>query len=428
MAQKFVSSRSLETLEREELVGKVRSLLAEADALSSRISAVNEIGVAINRELNLNKIVATVGRQAKWLLDFDHLSICLRDEETRDWQVRVLYGEPISPVDDWTQTETLGKVLLTNQPLLLKDGTSATFLADYPSQIMIPLTTDGKSLGAIVFACKTASKYNTDDMRIAYILSLQLSPAIRNAQVLHQLERTQQELKLRVEELDAYSHTIAHDLKSPLTSVMLSGEIVLMKYADVLPQDAVESINLMRDSASQMSSMVDQLLMLARLQDLDEMITTVNVRYTVDRAVARFAPIIEEKNVTLQIADKLPDVLGHAQWVEEIFANYISNAIKYMGADNFSPCIKVYSSDELIGDGFIRYNVQDNGVGISAEAQEKLFEMFTRLHTVKAEGLGLGLSIVKRIMGRLNGRLGVESTPGKGSTFWFALPIADKRK
>ena len=115
--------------------------------------------------------------------------------------------------------------------------------------------------------------------------------------------------------------------------------------------------------------------------------------------------------------------MGHAQWIEEIFANLVSNAIKYMGKDNPDPRISIRGKPE--GD-MVRYEVCDTGVGIAPDDQARLFEMFTRLHTVNAEGLGLGLSIVHRIINKLNGQIGVESEVGKGSTFWFSLPAAEQ--
>jgi signal transduction histidine kinase len=113
--------------------------------------------------------------------------------------------------------------------------------------------------------------------------------------------------------------------------------------------------------------------------------------------------------------------MGHTQWIEEVFANLISNAIKYMGKDNPVPSITITGFQIH---NLVRYEVRDTGVGISPKDQAHLFEMFTRLHTVEADGLGLGLSIVRRIISKLNGQLGVESERGKGSAFWFTIPAA----
>jgi signal transduction histidine kinase len=111
-------------------------------------------------------------------------------------------------------------------------------------------------------------------------------------------------------------------------------------------------------------------------------------------------------------------VLGYAAWIEEVWANYLSNAIKYGG----DPPMITLGSD-LPTPGCARFWVRDNGPGLSPNQQSLLFMPFTRLHTGRAEGHGLGLSIVRRIIERLGGSAGVESIPGHGATFFFTLPI-----
>jgi two-component system sensor histidine kinase/response regulator len=128
--------------------------------------------------------------------------------------------------------------------------------------------------------------------------------------------------------------------------------------------------------------------------------------------------------ITVDLSPDLPLALGYGPWLEEVFANLIGNAIKYIGKQNPAPRIAIRGS---LHAGLAYYAVQDNGIGIQPEDQARLFEMFTRFHHDQATGLGLGLSIVQRIVVKLNGTLGVESTPGQGSTFWFALPaVGDK--
>ena len=100
----------------------------------------------------------------------------------------------------------------------------------------------------------------------------------------------------------------------------------------------------------------------------------------------------------------------------------MSNAIKYMGEHKLEPCITIKGA--RLGN-CVRYEVIDNGVSISKEGQLHLFEMFTRLHTIRAEGLGLGLSIVHRMVSRMDGQVGVESSIGNGSSFWFTLNLAE---
>ena len=117
--------------------------------------------------------------------------------------------------------------------------------------------------------------------------------------------------------------------------------------------------------------------------------------------------------------DSWPRALGHAAWVEEVWANYLSNAIKYGGQPP-----RVMLGAEPQQDGMVRYWVRDNGPGLAPEDQARLFTPFTRLDQVRVKGHGLGLSIVRRIVEKLGGQVGVESQLGQGSTFFFILPAA----
>ncbi len=187
------SSRGLENLEREELLQTTRHLLAEVQALSSRIAAVNEIAMAINRALNLDEILRIVGKQAKWLLDFQHLSvyICTRGS----CRFVTLFGAAVE-FDDRAIAETspIGRAMKTGQLQLLRDRsnsqqemTSARSFDAYASQIIIPLQSDRSIIGTINFATVAPAAYTQDDARIGYLLALQLSAAIGNAERFEEL-------------------------------------------------------------------------------------------------------------------------------------------------------------------------------------------------------------------------------------------------
>lgn len=408
---------NLESLDREELLATVRRLLAEADALSSRISAVNEIGTAITRTFDLSKIERVIAQQAKWLLDFAHCSVCLRVNQT--WQVKTLFGPEAPAALDLTTMPNIGPALTNGQAQLIRNGSDSPLLAAYQSQLIIPLSTDEQILGTINFASEAPNVYNSNDMRIAYLLSLQLTSALRNVNTVAELRQTQSELNMRVEELDAYAHTIAHDLKSPLTGILMGCELFQMEFDQKIPAKAVQTVSSIAEGAKVMNRMIEQLLWLTKLRNSQEYINEVWVGDSVKAALLRFSHLLTQEAITVKIAPELPNAYGHGQWVEEVFANLIGNAIKYMGEDNPKPTITIRG--ERRGN-MIRYEVIDTGAGIRQEDQQRLFEMFTRLHTIPTEGLGLGLSIVRRIVQKLGGEVGVESVFGEGSTFWFTLP------
>ncbi len=412
-------SKKLENLSREELLVTVRRVLAEADALSSRIAAVNEIGVAMNETLDLDEILRVVAKQAKWLMDFEHCSICLKEGES--WKTVSLFGKELAEDFNLADSKTIQDIIKYRYPKLVRNGNDSDFLKRYQSQIIIPLIAADSLLGTINFASTSAEAYTQDDMRIGYMLALQISPALRNARIVEQLHSTQEQLELRITDLDTYNHMIAHDLKSPLGGILLSSQLLQIKYADILPDKGKDYIQSIEDSIRHMTSMIDQLLLLAKLRHDENPLTKVNIHESIENVLPRFTTRLEEKSIKLTLASDLPDAFGQAPWVEEVFANLISNAIKYMG-DKAEPSITITTKAE--GD-MIRYSVTDTGIGIKEEDLTSLFEMFKRVEGTNAEGTGVGLALVKRIVQRMNGKFGVESVYGEGSTFWFTLKKAE---
>lgn len=167
--------------DRDTLLQTARRLLAETQALSSRIAAVNEIATAINRALDLDEILRVVGKQAKWLLDFNHCSVCLTQPDG-SWRVVTLFGPPVEMVEPVvTPNDPLDRALKSGTPQLLAQGAAVSFLRPYASTIILPLISSQQTLGTINFASSTDRPYTQEDMRIGYLLALQLSTAILNA-------------------------------------------------------------------------------------------------------------------------------------------------------------------------------------------------------------------------------------------------------
>jgi signal transduction histidine kinase len=270
----------------------------------------------------------------------------------------------------------------------------------------------GEVVGFLGLFSKTPDFYDEMDATRLVTFADQAAVALKNAGLYA-------ELAARNQELDAFAHTVAHDLKAPLSNIL--GHAHLLGVIASLDEESQEFLDGIQSTALHMGDMIDQLLHLAQLRDTIENVCAVNMQDVVSSAVSRFQSQLIERGVVLHRESDLPPALGHGPWLEEVFANLVGNAIKYIGEDNPSPSISI--SGHSLGDQ-VRYEVTDNGLGITPEDQERLFEMFARFHHGEAKGLGLGLSIAKRITQNLNGEIGVESVPGEGSTFWFILPAA----
>ncbi len=244
------------------------------------------------------------------------------------------------------------------------------------------------------------------------------------------LRRLQESLQTEVEkhqqlaaELNAYAHTVAHDLKAPLGLLLGFAEVLEESYTALSPEEVAQLTQRIRRSGQKMRSIIDGLLLLAsvRLEEVPR--RSVNMLAIFLEAEARLRDLIIAYGAEVKRPSSWPNVIAYSPWVEEVWANYLSNAIKYGGTP---PRVDVGSTP--LDNGMMRFWVQDNGGGLTEEEVARLFMPFTRMeHTPAVEGHGLGLSIVQRIVTKLGGQAGVESTPGQGSRFYFTLPLAEER-
>lgn len=220
-------------------------------------------------------------------------------------------------------------------------------------------------------------------------------------------------------ELDAFSHTVAHDLKDPLSTIITYTEI--MNYDEqTIPEPLRNYIDAVGYNAHKLLTIIDELLLLSQTRGAPVKKTPLNMQQIVDEALNRLRYVIDQSEAEISIeVNEWTSVLGYASWVESIWVNYISNAIKYGGRPPHITLGEVPEDDE-----HIRFYVRDNGSGLNEAQQARLFLPFERLKDESARGHGIGLSIVRRIAEKLGGRVGVESQPGEGSTFYVILPRA----
>ena len=248
-----------------------------------------------------------------------------------------------------------------------------------------------------------------------------------------ELRRRTVELESHNEELNAYAHTVAHDIKSPLASIIGFGELLERHSTQFSEEQLTYYFSVIARNGRKITNIVDELLLLSSVREAKVVDSgPLDMAAIIDEAQQRLIHDIAEKSPEFVLPDVWPVALGYAPWVEEIWTNYISNAIKYGGDP---PRIELgytildlerhrYASKIQNSKSRIVFWLRDNGPGLTPKEQGRLFTPFTRFDHVRAKGHGLGLSIVRRIAERLDGEVGVESEVGEGSTFFFTLPAA----
>ena len=243
------------------------------------------------------------------------------------------------------------------------------------------------------------------------------------------------ELETSNEQLDAFADAVAHDLKGPLSTMIGYAEMLKMTVGELSPDEITVHLNAFLRTGYRMTRIVDALLLLAKVYRQDDVgLDTFDMSYAVQEALSQVRPALEARDGEMSEPSTWPWVSGYLPWVIEVWVNYLTNAIKYGGTP---PCLELGYDVPAAVDGpsggtgvregvrFVRFWVKDNGPGLTVAQTARLFTPFTRLQPSRASGHGLGLSIVYRIVARLGGQVGVDSTDGQGCTFWFTLPYVE---
>ncbi len=225
------------------------------------------------------------------------------------------------------------------------------------------------------------------------------------------------ELEVRNIALDEFAHTMAHQVQGLLSQMMGYASYIEMQYSGELDEQFGTAVRRIVQSGHKMNNVISELLLLASMRGGDVAVGPLNMQRVVAESLKRLRYQIEQSKVDIKLPESWPVALGYGSWIEEAWMNYISNGIKYGGTP---PRLELGSTP--LSNGMVRFWVKDNGAGIPEVDQKLLFKPHTRLGPKQVRGEGLGLSIVRRIVAKCGGQVGVESHEGIGSLFWFSLP------
>lgn len=247
------------------------------------------------------------------------------------------------------------------------------------------------------------------------------------AQRAQELEAANRELARSNEDLEQFAYLASHDLSEPLRAISGPITFVAQNYTDQpLDDRAQEFLGFAIEGCSRMRAMIDGLLAYSRVGRLEAATTSVDSGGIVADVLASLAPLIAKANAVVAVDDPLPVVRAEANQLAMVFQNLISNAVKFV-PDGLTPQVSIEA--ERDGSRW-RFSVTDNGIGVAPQHRERAFAMFKRLQARDDyPGTGIGLAIVKKIVERHGGQVGIEEAPvGTGSRFWFTLPATEEAR
>ena len=223
-------------------------------------------------------------------------------------------------------------------------------------------------------------------------------------------------LETRNKELEDYAHMVAHDLKEPLTVLIMTADLI-HAVPDLISEELREYLLQIKSTAYEMKSIIKSLLLFAEVSKGEAPRGSVHMAQVVENVQARLSYMIKEQQAQLILPEVWPDAVGYGPWIEEVWANFLSNALKYGGRP---PRVELGASAS--SDGMLCFWTRDNGPGIPPEARTHMFTLGNPVSLPSNLGNELGLPIVFNIVEKLGGQVGVESEVGQGSLFFFTLP------
>ena len=413
------------------------ALAAERSQLAEQNAVLAEIGRIITSSFDISEIYPLFGEQVRRLIPFDRIDIVTADLERNTLTVEYIHGMDIEMERSkagFTRPlpgSMVEAIVQRNAPITFTGRTREEMGADFPqgadswdaglrSEILVPLMTAGSPMGMISLMSTEPYAYDRAHVDLAQLVSDQISGAIANAQLYARAMEIEDELRRSNADLEQFAYVASHDLQEPLRMVASYMQLLRRRYSDKLGDDAQDFIEFAVDGAQRMQRLIDDLLAYSRIGTRGAPPEPTDSEAAFDRAMDLLEARIEETGADVT-RGPLPGVMGDSGQLVQLFQNLLSNAIKYSKRE---PRIRV---DATASDGVWRFAVRDNGIGIEAQYNERIFELFRRLHgRDEYSGTGIGLAICKKIVERHGGNIWVESEPDSGSTFYFTLKSTDQ--
>jgi len=438
-------------LENARLFDETTHLLSEAKQRATELSTVNNISKALASQLNTDELIQFVGDQMKQLFNANIVYLALLNQKTGVINFAYQYGEvmPSRLIGDGLTSNIIltGEALLINKDLQERTEEMGIQQMGLPaaSYLGVPIPVGDDIVGVLsVQSTEQENRFNEDDQRLLSTIAASVGVALNNATLFEDVKQAKMEAEAASKAAEkandaksAFLSTVSHELRTPLTSVLGFAKIIRKRLdekifptvdrtdpkTDKVVNQIIENLGVVISEGERLTHLINDVLDLAKIEagKMEWNLEDVSLSEVVERAISATASLFNQKSLKLekQIEADLPPTAGDRDKLIQVIINLISNAVKF--TDKGSVLCKVFrEKNELI------VGITDTGIGIAAEDYSAVFEQFKQVGgdtlTDKPKGTGLGLPICKEIIEHHGGRIWLESKPGKGSTFSFALP------
>jgi len=361
------------------------------------------------------------------LMDFQGGGIYLIDK--KEQIAKIVYSEGLS--EDFVRTvgniditlPRYSKVLINGNSLFMDkidiSKSGVDHLSKYSLIVAVPIYSKDKIIGSFNLASNKRDSIDDNEKSILKSIGREIGTTITKLSYEKEMQELIEILKHSNEELQSFAYITSHDLQEPLRTMGNYAGLLKMRYEGKLDKDADDFLEYMVSGAQRMKGMIQGLLDYSRVGTRGGEFMEFNSEDALNHAIYNLQSAIKECQAEIT-HDSLPLIVADSGQITRVFQNLIGNALKFRRKGK-KPKIHISARKE---DNEYVFSVSDNGIGLEEEYSDRIFEVFKRLHAIgEYQGAGIGLAIVKRIIDRHGGKVWVESKLGKGSTFYFTVPI-----
>jgi signal transduction histidine kinase len=422
-------SRSLEQ--------KVEVRTQELARSVEELKALGEVSQVVSSTLDLETVLTSIVRHAVQLSKTDACTIYEFDEAEQLFVSRINYGVSEEFVEALRDARlcigdktAIGQAALNRAPDQVPDLVN---VLDYPHSyvqqagfralLAVPLMRKDRLIGGLVVRRKTAGEFPAPVVDLLQTFAAQSVLAIHNARLFREIEDKGREIEIASKHKSEFLANMSHELRTPLNAILGYTELILDNIYGDVPEKIQEVLERLAKNGRHLLGLINDVLDLSKIEagQLTLSLNDYSMGEVVQTVSTSLEALAAEKNLELNV--KVPTDLtidkGDEQRIAQVFLNLLGNAIKFTEKGEVRVEVVVSNESFLV-------SVSDTGPGLSEADQKKIFEEFRQADgssTREKGGTGLGLAIAKRIVEMHGGRIWVESTLGKGSTFWFTLPV-----
>jgi PAS domain S-box-containing protein len=415
----------------------------ELQRRNTYLSASAEIGRLVTSTLDLNTIFSRTVNLVNEKFGFYHAAIFIVDETRWSATLREATGEAGAEMKNINHTlrvnekSIVGKVAVNGVPVVVNDVLLDVLhkynplLPETRAEAAIPLRIGSRIIGALDVQSKVANSFTDDEVAILQTLADQVAVAIDNAKSFELSQQAVMEMR-EIDRLKSqFLANMSHELRTPLNSIIGFSRVIIKGIDGPVTELQQQDLTAIYNSGQHLLGLINDILDLAKIEagKMELAFDEVNISDIVSSVLSTMSGLVKDRPVEMKriIEPNLPTVRADAIRVRQVMINLLSNASKF--TDEGDIIVEVTLQPSPTGRNEIRVSVTDTGPGISKQDQEKLFQAFSQVDdspTRKTGGTGLGLSICQQLITMHGGKIWVESEVGKGSTFYFTLPLFRK--